>query len=101
MTARRTAYERTEPRKSAGPLLCIPTVMRGGPSSWRSWIEVVGRDDCPIQHGYLLDDDTALVIPTDMPGLMPRHFDGAIVPWERVPEGIRQHIEHVISGIEA
>ena len=101
MTERRTAYERTEPRKSAGPVLCIPTVTRATADCWRSWIEVIGRGGHPIQHGYLLDDDTALAIPAPMPKLGPRHFSGDIVPWERVPEGIRQHIEHVIAGIEA
>ena len=101
MIERKTAYERTEPRKSAGPVRCIPTVMRSSPTCWRSWIEVVGRDGHPIQTGYLLDDDEqALAIPAAMPRLGPRYFRGEIVPWELVPESIRQHVEHVISEIE-
>ena len=102
MTERRTAYERTEARKSAGPVLCIPTLMVSSPACWRSWIEVVGRDGHPIQHGYLLDEDgTALAIPAAMPRLGPSYFDGKLVPFERAPVAIRQHVLHVISEIEA
>ena len=94
----RTAYERTEPREDAGPVLCIPTVMRHGASSWRSWIDA--GNGTPIQTGYLLDDHYALVIPAAMPKLRPHHFTGELVPWERVPESIREHVLHVIEGIE-
>ena len=103
MTERRTAYETTEPREVRA-VLCIPTVVRNTASCWRSWVEVVGRDGHPIQHGYLLDDEDtpAIAIPAAMAALTPRHFRGGeIVPWERVPQGIQEHVLHVIDGVEA
>ena len=101
MTERRTAYERAEPRKSAGPVLCIPTVMRGPGGCWRTWVEVDGRDGHPIQHGYIVSDDgTALAIPAAMPRLGPLYFDGNIVPFDRAPVAIREHVLHVIAEIE-
>ena len=99
MIERRTPYERTEPRKSAGPVLCIPTVMFSSSTCWRSWVEVVGRDR-PIQTGYLLHDDgTALAIPAAMPALGPRRFEGRVVPWRQVPRAIQEHVLHVIEEV--
>lgn len=96
MTERQTAYERTEaipPRA----VLCIPTVMRfPGGDTWRSWIEIASdRRRPPLSYAYLMGDPV-LVTPYDSTFKI-HWYDGTVVPWERVPEAIRQHVMHVIS----
>ena len=106
MTERRTAYERTEVRQGGGPLLCVPRVIRYSADHFRSWLHVWdgGRNERTIIHGYCRrPGGMMLAVPAEEPcGDFVLHLQhGSEVPWERLPQAIRDHVLHVIEELES